>query len=58
MLRAKKKLIFSFSHDAIAYSDIQVVRNEDELIRYRETSGFPNHDVKQRLKCLVYHCDS
>ncbi|MEQ8753391.1 MAG: glycosyltransferase family 2 protein [Coleofasciculus sp. G1-WW12-02] len=39
--------------DAIAYSDIQVVRHENELIWYWDTSGFPNHDVKQRLQWLV-----
>lgn len=40
--------------NAIAYSDMQVVRNEDELIGYCDTSGFPGKDFKERLQWLVH----
>jgi glycosyltransferase involved in cell wall biosynthesis len=50
----KEFLALQGSMETIAYSDVQLVRGENEPILYQDNSDLANLDIKQRLRWLAH----
>ncbi|MEQ9553857.1 MAG: glycosyltransferase family 2 protein [Coleofasciculus sp. G3-WIS-01] len=50
----KEFLALQGSTEAIAFSDVQLVRSEDEPIVYWDNSDFAHLNTKERLRCLAH----